>query len=126
MIDKITGYRQAGERPCPGANRNKRVPGRLRNILSALLFLAVAFIILFSLSLAGCEGGSDLFAGVDFGDSGTGGDDSSTYYSSVCSSGSSEDDGGANSHCPEPSTLALLGLGGLAGLLGQRLRRRKK
>jgi len=85
--------------------------------------LAVALIILFSLSLAGCKGGSDLFAGI-------GGDGGSSPYSSgssFTSGGSSGgDDGASGSHSPEPSTLALLGLGGIATLLGRKLKNRKK
>lgn len=89
----------------------------------------LTFIVMLSLFLAGCEGGTgDLFAGLgdvggddiiivppddDGGDPGGGGDDP------VGGGG----DPAAGGHAPEPSSMALLGLGALGVLFG--FKRRK-
>lgn len=83
-------------------------------------------IIVISLFLSGCNGGSS--SNGDSAGFSSSGNSISNYYTSSDSSLSSSglDSGGAvGHHNPEPASLALLG-SGLLGLLGAKLRKRKR
>jgi len=81
--------------------------------------VAILFILLL---IAGCSGGGSSDLSSLFGSS-----SGSSYSGSGSSSGSSGGSGGSITlvHSPEPSSLALLGVG-LGGLVAMALRKRKK